>query len=105
MIGIALFQFSCGEKPEIHISKTIIFEGELYKLDYDEPFSGKVYNTYPSGNREYEGEYRRGKPNGLLVYWFDNGNKMREGKLKNGSPIGRWKYYNQEGNLIKTIDH
>ena len=105
LISLALLQFSCGEKVEIHISKTIIFEGKLYKLDHDEPYSGKVYNTYPSGNREYEGEYNGGKPNGLLIYWFDNGNKMREGKLRNGSPIGRWKYYNQEGNLTKTIDH
>ena len=54
---------------------------------------------------EYEGEYKDGQPNGLLIYWYENGQKMREGKLKNGSPIGRWKYYDQDGLLDKTIDH
>ena len=61
-----------------------MFEGKLYELNSDKPFSGMIFNTYPSGLREYEGEYKNGKPNGLLTYWYNNGNKMREGKLKNG---------------------
>ena len=102
---IVIIQFSGCDQIEVHLSKTIIFEGKLYKIDQDEPFTGKVYNTYPNGQREYEGKYKNGKPNGSLVYWYESGNKMREGKLKNGSPVGRWKYFNQEGSLTKTIDH
>ena len=105
LISILLFQFSCGEKIEIDISNTIIFDGQLFEIDNDKPFSGVVFNTYPNGQREYEGKYKNGKPNGSLVYWYESGNKMREGKLKNGSPVGRWKYFNQEGSLTKTIDH
>ena len=89
----------------MHISKTIIFDGHLYELNSDNPFTGIVYNTYSNGAREYEGVYEKGEPNGLLIYWYKNGNKMREGKLKNGSPVGRWKYYNQERRMTKTIDH
>ena len=74
-------------------------------MDKDKPFTGVVFNTYPDGGREYQGEYKRGKPNGLLIYWHENGNKMREGRLKIGSPMGRWKYYNDDGNLTKTIDY
>ena len=102
---MVLAQYSCTEKVEAHISTTIVFEGKLYKLEQNVPFSGKIFNTYQSGKREYEGEYSKGKPNGLLVYWYENGNKMREGKLKNGSPIGRWNYYNKDGILKKAVDY
>ncbi len=82
-----------------------MFDGKLYVMDAKDPFSGIIYNTYQNGRREYEGEYKDGQPNGLLIYWYENGQKMREGKLKNGSPIGIWKYYNQNGLLDNTIDH
>ena len=100
-----LFGYSCSEKEEVHISNTLVFDGKLYKMDKDFPFSGVIYNTYASGKREYEGVYVKGRPNGLLIYWYENGQKMREGKLKNGSPIGRWENYNKDGLLDKTIDH
>ena len=104
-MSIVLFQYSCGEKLEIHISKTIMFEGRLYQMDVEEPFSGLVYNTYPNGQREYEGKYKGGKPNGLLVGWYKNGNKMREGKLKDGIPVGRWINYKEDGSVKETKDH
>ena len=100
-----LFGYSCSKKLDVDITKTLVFDGKLYEMDKDLPFSGVIYNTYASGKREYEGVYVKGRPNGLLIYWYENGQKMREGKLKNGSPIGRWEYYNQDGLLNKTIDH
>ena len=105
IISIALFHFSCGEKLEVHISQTIMFGGKLYMMESKDPFSGIVYNTYPSGQREYVGEYKEGQPNGLLVYWYENGNKMREGKLKEGMPVGRWVTYKADGSVQETIDH
>ena len=79
---------------EVHISKTIQFEGKIYRLNEEEPFNGIVFNEYSDGQREYEGLYKNGKPNGNLVYWYENGSIKREGRLKNGSPIGKWTYYN-----------
>ena len=105
LIVIILFQFSCADKVEVHISKTILFEGKLYVMDQEKPLSGVVYNTYPSGLREYEGEYKDGTPNGLLTYWYNNGNKMREGKLKNGIPVGRWSTYKEDGSIQEIMDH
>ena len=105
LISIVLFHFSCGEKSEVHISQTIMFEGKLYLTDSKDPFSGIIYNTYPDGQREYAGEYKVGQPNGLLVYWYENGNKMREGKLKGGTPVGRWVTYKEDGSVKETIDH
>ena len=104
-IGLLLFGYSCSKKQEVHIAKTLVFDGKLYEMDKELPFSGVIYNTYASGKREYEGVYVKGRPNGLLIYWYENGQKMREGKLNNGSPNGRWKYYNQNGSVDKIIDH
>ena len=100
-----LFNYSCQKETELHISKTVVFDGKLYELNSEKPFSGIIYNMYPDSVLEYEGKYKNGKPNGLLTYWYNNGNKMREWKLKNGSPIGKWKYYNTDGTLQKTIDN
>jgi len=73
---------ACGDKPEIHISKTVQFEGKIYLLNSDDPFTGILYIEYSNGQREYEGYYKKGVPNGKLTYYFDNGSKMREGVLK-----------------------
>ena len=105
LISIALLQFSCGEKLEIHISKTVQFEGKIYLLDSDDPFTGILFNEYSNGQREYEGSYKKGVPNGTLIYYFDNGLIMREGIIKNGSPAGRWTYYNSDGSIKEIKDH
>ena len=34
-----------------------MFEGKLFEMDKDQPFSGLVFNTYPDGQKEYEGKY------------------------------------------------
>ena len=100
-----LLFFTCGEKPEVHIANTIQFEGKIYRLNEEEPYSGIVFNEYPNDQREYEGLYKNGKPNGNLVYWYENGSIKREGRLKNGSPIGKWTYYNPDGSIQKSINH
>ena len=103
--SIFLLQLSCGETEEVHISKTVQFEGKIYLINSDDPFSGTLFNEYSNGQREYEGSYKKGVPNGMLIYYFDNGFKMREGRLKNGSPKGRWTYYNSDGSIKEIIDH
>ena len=105
MSSIFLLQLSCSETETAHISKTIQFEGKIYLLDSDDPFTGILFNEYSNGQREYEGSYQKGVPNGVLTYYFDNGLKMREGILKNGSPKGRWIYYNSDGSIKEIKDH
>ena len=90
---------------QVPISQTIQFEGIIFLLDDEEPFSGIVFNEYPNGQREYEGKYKNGIPNGMLTYWYENGVKKREGILKNGVPVGRWTYYNSDGSVKEIKDH
>jgi len=98
-------QFSCGEKQEISIDETIQFEGKMYLLKEDKPFSGIIYDLYENGQREYQGQYEDGKPNGPLTYYYNNGRIKRTGKVKNGTPIGVWTYYTPEGTIEKTIQY
>ena len=105
LVVISLFIYSCNSIKEVHISKTVVFDGILYEIESDIPFSGIVYNTYSSGKREYGGKYKKGKPNGLLQYWYKSGQIMREGNLKNGSPIGRWNYFKEDGTIQSQVDY
>ena len=102
---LVLIIYSCSEQKEVHVSDTIMFSGKLYKSDQKEPFTGIVYNTYPNEKRQYEGEYQKGIPHGMLIYWFDSGVKKREGELQQGQPIGRWKEFNEDGTIKSQVDH
>ena len=102
---ILLFATCCNEATNVHISDTIMFSGKLYKLNENQPFNGIVFNNYEGGQKEYEGLYKNGLPDGKLIYWFKNGVIKREGNLKQGIPSGRWKEYDIEGNLKKQVDY
>ena len=81
------------------------FRIQIYLLESDNPFSGILFKNYNNGQREYEGQYIKGIPNGELIYYFENGLKMREGHLKNGIPMGRWTFYNSDGSIKKIEDN
>lgn len=98
------FYLTCNNEREVHISETIIFEGKLFHINEERPFSGIVYNLYANLQREYEGRYKDGIPNGKLIYWFKDGSIKRTGVLKEGSPIGRWTTYT-ENKVKKVIDY
>ena len=100
-----LLFIACEKQQEVDITKTIQFEGKIFKLESEKPFSGIIYNNYPEGQREYEGHYKNGIPNGLLTYWYEHGETMRKGRLKNGIPVGRWTYYNIDASIQKIIDY
>ena len=95
-------QLSCGDQREISIKEAIQFEGKMYLLNEDDPFSGIIYDLYDNGHREYEGHYKDGKPNGPLINYYENGNIKRKGSLKNGIPSGVWTYYKLDGSIEKT---
>ncbi|MDP6569752.1 MAG: hypothetical protein QGF36_02395 [Candidatus Marinimicrobia bacterium] len=102
MSSCIALQISCGEQQEISIDEAIQFEGKMYLLKEDDPFSGVIYDLYDNGQREYEGHYKDGKPNGPLIYFYENGNIKRIGSLKNGIPNGVWTYYKEDGSKEKT---
>jgi len=92
---------SCSALDEVDIDRTIQFEGKIYKLNSEDPFTGIIYSNYSNGQREFQGQYFKGVPNGELIYYFENGSKMRQGDLKDGVPVGSWTYYNTDGSVKK----
>ena len=94
---------SKGFKRRVGLAQAIIHDPKYLILD--EPTDGVVYNVYENGEREYEGVYENGVPNGRLVYWHENGMIKREGELKKGVPVGRWKEYDVGGILKSKVDH
>ena len=100
-------QVQGGKKFVVKIKNAVPWSGKL--LDKDGNLIEKSFSLVEwSHIREkvkYLGEYKDGKPNGLLVYWYENGNKMREGKLQGGTPVGIWYTYKEDGSVQATIDH
>ena len=100
-----IFLLNCNIPNEINLSDTIMFEGEIYQLNESKPFTGIVYNNYITGEREYEGSYKNGRPHGKIIYWYKNGSKKKEGQLNYGVQIGKWCYYDSIGILRESITY
>ena len=59
--------------------------------------NGKVVEWYQNGQKEIEGEYKNGQPEGIFTWWYQNGQKMIEGVYKNGQPNGLFIWWSQNG--------
>lgn len=58
---------------EVNIDQIRDNNGILYLKDAQEPYSGKVFSNYESGQRESSGVYRHGKPAGPIETWYLSG--------------------------------
>jgi uncharacterized protein len=67
--------------------------------------NGTRITYYVDGNRESEGSYVSGKPEGLWIYYHETGKKASEGQMKDGKKEGPWKYYNVSGRLEQVINY
>ena len=63
-------------------------ESIWYLKDSETPYSGKVYALHPNGQKDYEINYKDGKPDGLQLAWHENGQKAVEGNFKDGKLDG-----------------
>ena len=95
-------------KPEgVNIEKKLEErEGIYYVKDSDTPYTGKVYELYPSrtglptGEKEMEGNFKDGKRDGLWMAWHRNGQKKGEVNFKDGKLVeGSEKRWNEKGEL------
>ena len=74
--------------------------GLLYLINSETPFTGIVVGKYQNGQKEWESNYKNGKPDGPYIEWYDNGQKHREGTSKGGKPL-TGKHWDEAGNEIK----
>jgi antitoxin component YwqK of YwqJK toxin-antitoxin module len=107
LLFIILFLTSCESKvnqTELNFKEGFVhYKGKLY--------TGKVFDSYPSGEIQFEGEYNNGIKYGDWITYFQNGNIESEehyffeysnnlGKVLNiPKPYKVWKRYYPNGKL------
>ena len=69
-----------------------------YLKGSDTPYTGKAFDLHPNGQKQYERNYKDGKPEGLEVGWHDNGQKQSEVSYKDGKENGLVKGWYENGN-------
>ena len=98
-----VFSFSLwGAEPKLVNIDKLQKRGEhgnqLYYLsNQDVPFTGKTVAKWPNGQKQKEANYKDGKIDGLLTYWFKNGQKQGELNYKDGKYHGLWTSWYENG--------
>ena len=62
----------------------------------DTPYTGKSFELYDNGQKQWEANWKDGKEDGLEVMWYENGQKTTEKNYKDGKEDGLevWWYEN-----------
>ena len=72
-------------------------DGLKYHPDTKELYSGKVFNNYMGGKKEFEGTLKGGKKDGLWTQWYENGQKSGERNYKDGELDGLFTKWYKNG--------
>ena len=119
LVSLPLLLGGCGEKPVAEVKEEVkpeepvaetkpktegvnleeleFREGFYYLLDSDTPYTGKSFALWKNGQKAEEGNYKDGKPDGLVVGWYKNGKKQFESNYKDGKGDGLWTHWNENG--------
>ena len=62
--------------------------GVKYEINSETPYTGKVSLNHKNGQKEYKGNFKDGKEDGIHISWHSNGQKKREGNFKDGKEEG-----------------
>jgi len=117
---------SQNQRNEYLVDNLIEMDNGLWTVKFsDEPISGKVYGYfgkesnpkkvytgnlrngkkegnwksyhYNTGRKSYEGTFKDGKEDGLIIKWYENGQKWIEGTSKDGKRDGLWTFWYVNG--------
>ena len=72
-------------------------EGIYYFKDSDTPYTGKVYGLNENGQKEFEANYKDGKPDGLRIGWHENGQQSWKANFKDGTLDGLYLRWHENG--------
>lgn len=131
---LLVFLFSCGADPDMRVVEESWPNGREKKVSFyknkgvQKELVREIF-YYESGQKEVEGEFKKGERHGKWTYWYENGNKWSEGEFKNGLshgfrkvyhsngklfyegkfkndvPFGTWKFFDEEGRFIKEENY
>ena len=72
-------------------------ESIWYLKGSDTPYTGKSFILYDNGQKEFEGNWKDGKMDGLWSEWYENGQKKIKNNYKDGKPNGLWVNWHENG--------
>ena len=126
---VFFFGLSCSER-EINSAKLQQRGDDLYyAVNEEKPYSGKVVETYESGQKRTERTFKNGKLHGLSIRWdsdgqnryeisykngqksgpcrtwYGNGQQEKEGAYKGGKEYGRWVYWYDDGQKQRECNY
>lgn len=84
--------------PEIINFYYVDIVEEQYYLN-EELYTGKVFSNHTNGNIEFEGHIKKGKEEGVWVYFHDNGQLQNTVTYLGGKPNGKDLTYFSNGTL------
>jgi antitoxin component YwqK of YwqJK toxin-antitoxin module len=64
---------------------------------------GLMTYWYKNGQREMEGNFKGGKRNGQVIWWHENGQKKGEANFEDGEAISE-KYWNKKGQKVDSLE-
>lgn len=103
MFVLLLFLVGCGGKKMLE-TRMINGEKVVFEVGSRKPYSGDYnitkYNNNGSTYTQQEGEYKKGKLNGLNKWYYENGVIWKEAYMKNGILSGKYKEYNRAGKIL-----
>ena len=112
IITALMLMLGCsGDTIKLESNNLIDRAGLMYAPNDDEPFTGGVFDFYENGEKELDGNYRKGLMNGEWTYYHENGQIHAQGRFIDGDgsnpseltgiPFngrsGRWKFWYENG--------
>ena len=83
-VTILLFASLLYSQSKFDINNLIDRGGLKYAPNDDEPYTGKVFDFYENGEKELDGNYRKGLMNGKWMYYHENGQIRAQGRFIDG---------------------
>ena len=84
IITALMLVVGCGSDSILDINNLIDRGGLMYAPNDVEPFTGIVFDFYENGEKELDGNYRKGLMNGEWTYYHENGQIRAQGRFING---------------------
>ena len=72
-------------------------KGIRYLKNSDTPYTGKFFHIHSNGQKRATGDFKDGKPEGLMTYWYKNGQREMEGAFKGGKRNGQVIWWHENG--------
>ena len=92
-IGLITLLLIVGCSKPIDEESLVTRGGLKYQQDSQKPYSGKILDLYDNGNKEKEGSYKDGIPDGLWTWWDENGLKEKEWNYKKDGMVHETLYH------------